>query len=94
MGNIYSRELFNDEKGVSVWIAWCDEPGVYELGRDKFMAERRLRDRDIDWRFIALSALMNQPFEGITAKERETIEAAITRIRNLDERLERRDGSA
>jgi hypothetical protein len=64
MGNIYSRELFNDEKGV------------------------------IDWRFIALSALMNQPFEGITAKERETIEAAITRIRNLDERLERRDGSA
>jgi hypothetical protein len=90
MGNIYSRELFNDGKGIVVWIAWCDAPGVYELGRDKFTAEQRLRDRDLDWRFIALSALMNQPFEGITALERETIEQAILRIRNLDERLERR----
>lgn len=90
MGNIYTRELFNDEKGVSVWIAWCDAPGVYELGRNEAMARQRLLDRDLDWRFIALSALMNQPFEGITPLERETIEAAITRIRNLDERLERR----
>jgi hypothetical protein len=90
MSNIYSRELFNDGKGVTVWIAWCDTPGVYELGRDQATAEQRLRDHDLDWRFIALSALMNRPFEGITAEERRTIESAIIRINNLDERLERR----
>jgi hypothetical protein len=96
MDNIYTRELFNDGKGTTVWIAWCDTPGLYELGRDGATARQRLLDRDLDWRFIALSALMNQPFEGITPLERETIDAAISRIRSLDERLERRrpDGTA
>lgn len=90
MTNIYSRVLRDDGNGTVVWIAWCDQPGIYEVGLDKVTAERRLRERSVDWRFIALSALMNQPFEGVTALEKATIEETILRIRNLDDRLERR----
>lgn len=88
--NIYTRCLHDSGDGTTIWIAWCDKRGIYDTGATEAIARQRLLDRNIDWRFIALSALMNQKFEGITALERETIDATMRRIRNLDERLERR----
>lgn len=88
--NIYTRILFDNNDGTVIWIAWCNKRGVFDTGPTEVLAKQRLIERHLDWRYIALSALMNQKFEGVTALELAIVDSTIRKIRNLDERLERR----
>lgn len=55
----HARKLFDDGKGVVIWIAWTAGTD-YEVGPTEEMARTRLTDK-VDWRKLALSLIQHKP---------------------------------
>jgi hypothetical protein len=75
--NIYTREHFNDGKGVVVWIAW-DDTGQYEVAKTEQEAIERLTEK-LDWRYVALAFLTHR-FDRLHDRQKNQINEIMRQV--------------